>query len=94
MRGVCLYLEVASQLSSVRAELRRSPAERRAKTTTTTLLAPNNTALSFSSNIVHTDGFLYLVGGFQEWYVTLRAQLILNFIPVPVLILKQYPGEK
>lgn len=40
------------------------------------------------------DGFLYLVGGFQEWYVTLRPQFILNFIPVPVLILKQYPAEK
>ncbi len=54
----------------------------------------NNTALSFESNIAQTDGSLYLVGGFQEWYVTLRTQFILNFIPVPVLILKQYPGEK
>lgn len=89
---MCLYLEAASQLSSVQAELRRFPEERGGKTK---LLTLNNTvALFLESNIVQTDRFLYLVGSFQEWYVTLRSQFIFNFFPVPVLILEQYPGKK
>lgn len=95
---MCLYLEAASQLSSTQAELRRFPEERRGKTKLLTLNNNNNNnntvVLFLESNIVQTNRFLYLVGSFQEWYVTLRSQFIFNFIPVSVLILEQYPGKK
>lgn len=91
---MCLYLEAASQLFSVQAKLRRFPKERRGGANKTKQLTSNNSALDLVSNIAQTDRFLYLVGSFQEWCVTLCSQFIFNFIPVPVLILKQYPGEK
>lgn len=33
----------------------------------------------------------YLVGCFQQWYVTVYTQFALNFVPVSVLVLEQNP---
>lgn len=49
--------------------------------------------LHLESN-VQTENFLYLVGCFQKWHVTLWSQFIFNFIPIPVLILEQYSAEE
>lgn len=38
--------------------------------------------------------FLYLVGCFEQWYVTVHTHFALNFLPVSVLVLEENPAQQ